>query len=109
MFNDRFILTYSNKTLATADFQTLENQVVISNKNKEIKNQYLCRDHRQSFIYDFFVRFIKKTDIATNELVISNLIQSNQAILKWSYRMQEQFPKSLSISVSEFCYLFLRR
>jgi hypothetical protein len=23
--------------------------------------------------------------------------------------MQEQFPKSLSISVSEFCYLFLRR
>jgi hypothetical protein len=36
-FNDRFILTYSNKTLATADFQTLENQVVfrikIRNKN----------------------------------------------------------------------------
>jgi hypothetical protein len=31
-FNDRFILTYSNKTLATADFQTLENQVVISKK-----------------------------------------------------------------------------
>jgi hypothetical protein len=27
------------------------------------------------------VRFIKKTDIATNELVISNLIQSNQALI----------------------------
>jgi hypothetical protein len=78
--NDRFILTYSNKTLATTDFQTL-NQVVISNKIGN-KNQYLCRDHRQSFFYDFWVvRFIKKTNIATNELVISNLIQSNQALI----------------------------
>jgi hypothetical protein len=29
----------------------------------------------------FWVRFIKKTNIATNELVISNLIQSNQALI----------------------------
>jgi hypothetical protein len=32
-FNDRFVLSYVDKvTLATADFQTLENQVVITKK-----------------------------------------------------------------------------
>jgi hypothetical protein len=81
-FNDRFILTYSNKTLATADFQTLENQVVISNKNKEIKISTSVEIIDKVFIYDFLGRQIyQKTDIATNELVISNLIQSNQALI----------------------------
>jgi hypothetical protein len=58
----------------------------------------------------FWVRFIKKTNIATNELVISNLIQSNQAlIVKVVLQNAGTVSQSLSISVSEFCYLFLRR
>jgi hypothetical protein len=102
-------LTYSNKTLATADFQTLENQVVISNKNKEIKISTSVEVIDKVFIYDFLGRQIYQKNRYTNELVISNLIQSNQAlIVKVVLQNAGTVSQSLS-SVSEFCYLFLRR
>jgi regulator of protease activity HflC (stomatin/prohibitin superfamily) len=51
-FNDRFVLSVDKVTLATADFQTLENQVVITSKNKEININASVNYIDKVFVYD---------------------------------------------------------
>lgn len=81
-FNDRFILRYTNKTLESVDLATLENQVLVSNKNKQIKVNSEVEIIDNVTVYDLLGRqLFKKEKINSNELLIPNLISSQQTLL----------------------------
>jgi hypothetical protein len=82
-FNDRFVLSYVDKvTLATADFQTLENQVVITSKNKEININASVNYIDKVFVYDVTGKQIfLKSKIDKKEFIISNLGNTDQILI----------------------------
>lgn len=81
-FNDRFILRYTNKTLSNKDFETLENQVLVSNKNKQIKVNSRVETIDKVSVYDLLGRqLFKKEKVNSNELMIPNLVSSQQTLL----------------------------
>ncbi|WP_310377773.1 T9SS sorting signal type C domain-containing protein [Flavobacterium sp.] len=80
-FNDRFVLRYTNKTLSTIEIDTLENQVLVSNKNKQIKINSLVELMDKVLVYDLLGRpFYQKDKINNTELSLPNL-GSNQTLL----------------------------
>jgi hypothetical protein len=81
-FNDRFILSYTNKTLSNKDFETLENQVLVSHKNKQIKVNSAVETIDKVMIYDLLGRqLFKKEKVNSNELTISSLVSGQQTLL----------------------------
>jgi hypothetical protein len=81
-YNDRFVLSYTNKTLATDDFKDLNYGVLISNNNREIKIVTTIDSIDQVFIYDISGRQLySKSKIDKNEFIISNLESSNQVLI----------------------------
>jgi autotransporter-associated beta strand protein len=81
-FNDRFILRHNNRTLGTNDFETLENQVLVSNKNKQIKVNSAVEIIDKVFVYDLLGRQIYKKDkVNSNELTLTNFNSSQQTLL----------------------------
>lgn len=81
-FNDRFVLRYTNKTLGTKDYESLENQVVISNKNKQIKVYSKAETIDNVVVYDLLGRkLFQKDKVDSSEIIISNLISSQQVLL----------------------------
>jgi hypothetical protein len=82
-FNDRFVLSYVDKvTLATDDFQVVENQVVITCKNKEININASTNYIDKVFVYDVTGRQIfLKSKIDKNEFTISNLGSTNHVLV----------------------------
>ncbi|WP_194311165.1 T9SS sorting signal type C domain-containing protein [Flavobacterium soyangense] len=81
-FNDRFVLRYTNKTLRNTDFETLKNQILVSNKNKQIKVNSVVEAINKVLIYDLLGRQIyKKENVNGNELTILNLVSIQQTLL----------------------------
>ena len=81
-FNERFVLRYTNKTLGTNDLSLLENQVLISNKNKQIKVNSLVESISKIIVYDITGRQIfAKNKINNNEFTLTNLVSSQQTLL----------------------------
>ena len=81
-FNDRFILRYTNKALSNKDFETLENQVLVSNKNKQIKVNSAVETIDKVTVYDLLGRqLFKKEKVNSNELTLTNLVSSQQTLL----------------------------
>ncbi|MBA4320027.1 MAG: hypothetical protein C0412_16625, partial [Flavobacterium sp.] len=81
-FNDRFILRYTNKTLGTTDLETLENQVLVSNKNKQIKVNSAVEIIDKVTVYDLLGREIyKKEKVNSNEQTLTNFNSSQQTVL----------------------------
>lgn len=85
-FNDRFILRYnennSSKTLESANFDSLEKTVLVSNKNKQIKIDSSLEMIDKVAIYDLLGKQIyQKTNVNSNELSISNLVSSRQMLM----------------------------
>ncbi|MFV7233950.1 T9SS sorting signal type C domain-containing protein [Flavobacterium sp. ZB4R12] len=85
-FNDRFVLRYintiTNKTLVTGDFETLDNTVLVSNKNKQIKINSSVEAINKVQVYDLSGKSVyQKINVYTNELTISNLVINYQALL----------------------------
>lgn len=87
-FNERFVLSYANKaveesnTLSTGNFETADKAIVISSNNKEIKISTASEIIDKVFIYAFSGRQIyQKSSVATNELIIKNLIQGDQVLI----------------------------
>ncbi|WP_369765998.1 T9SS sorting signal type C domain-containing protein [Flavobacterium sp. WC2429] len=82
IFNERFILSYSNKTLATDDFENLKYGVVISNKNKEIQIKSSDDLIDKIFVYDFSGKQLyKKIKVDNIEYTIPNLGPTDQALI----------------------------
>jgi hypothetical protein len=81
-FDDRFVLKYINKTLSNNNFETLENQVLVSNKNRQIKVVSRVEPIDKVIVYDLLGRQIyKKEKINSNELTIPNLVSSQQTLI----------------------------
>jgi hypothetical protein len=81
-FNDRFVLRYNNKTLGTGDLETLENQVLVSSKNKQIKVNSVIEIIDKVTVYDLLGRqLFKKEKVNSNEQAIPNLVSSQQTLL----------------------------
>ncbi|TRX06393.1 T9SS sorting signal type C domain-containing protein [Flavobacterium gawalongense] len=86
IFNNRFVLRYTNtitnKTLGTGDFETLDNTVLVSNKNKQIKINSSVQTIDKVQVYDLLGRSIyQKINVDANELAISNLVINHQVLL----------------------------
>jgi hypothetical protein len=81
-FNDRFILRYTNKAEVGKNFNTEENTVLVSNKNKQIKINSLVEKIDKVLIYGLAGRKLyQKTNVNNNELSVSNLVPSQQVLV----------------------------
>lgn len=81
-FNDRFVLRYTDKTLGTNDFEEgQENQVLVSNKNKQLSISSFAGAIDKITIFDISGKKIyEKTDMDSQELNISHLVSSQQVL-----------------------------
>lgn len=80
-FNDRFVLLYTDKTLGVTDLTTLENQVLVSNKNKQLSIISFAGAIDKTIIYDAAGRRVyQKTNVDSQELKILDLISSQQVL-----------------------------
>lgn len=81
-FNDRFVLKYTNKTLATKNFESSENKVLVSNKDKQIKINSFAEIIDKVTVYDFLGRQVyQKANVNSNEFSISNLTSNHQTLI----------------------------
>jgi hypothetical protein len=81
-FNDRFVLRYTDGTLGVKNFNTKENAVSVSVKNKQIKINSNSETIDKVMVYDISGKLIYKKDKAnTQEVTISNLTAKNQALI----------------------------
>jgi hypothetical protein len=81
-FNDRFVLRYTNKTLGINDLETLENKVLVSNKNKQIKINSNTETIDKVVVYDLLGRLhFKKDKVNNTEFSILNLISNSETLL----------------------------
>jgi hypothetical protein len=81
-FNDRFVLRYVDKTLGTGDFETADDKIIISVKNKQIKIDSPNETIDKVLIFDLLGKQIyRKINIGNNEHTISNLASSEQALI----------------------------
>jgi uncharacterized repeat protein (TIGR02543 family) len=81
-FNDRFVLRYTDKTLGTTDFDSIEKQVLVSYKNKQLKINSKVETIDKVVVFDLLGRqLFKKDKVNGNELTITNLVSSQQTLL----------------------------
>ncbi|MFV8335029.1 T9SS sorting signal type C domain-containing protein [Flavobacterium sp. RSP29] len=81
-FNNRFILRYTDKTLGTGDFETIDNQIAVSVKNKQVKIDSPNETIDKILIFDLLGKQLyQKISIGNNEPIISNLTSSEQALI----------------------------
>ena len=82
VFNDRFVLRYTNKTLGTKDVDLLGETIFISNKNKEIKISSLLDAIDSVLIYDVSGKQIyKKIKVNSNQLLVNSLPSGKGVLL----------------------------
>lgn len=80
-FNERFVIRYTDKTLATEDFTIAQNTVLVSVKNKQMKIN-AAETIDKVVVFDLLGRQIyTKTAVNSNELVVSNLVSGQQALV----------------------------
>ncbi|WP_193743719.1 T9SS sorting signal type C domain-containing protein [Flavobacterium sp. 83] len=81
-YNDRFVLHFTDRTLATDSFAEFDTTIVVSNKNKVIKIDSSVELINKVQVYDLLGRKIyEKINIDANELSLSNLVMKNQVLL----------------------------
>jgi hypothetical protein len=81
-FTDRFVLSYTNKTLGTGDFEKLENGLLVAVKEKTIKITSAKEAIKEVTIYDVNGKLLyNKKKIASTDLQVSNLQAANQVLL----------------------------
>tara|TARA_R110000868_G_scaffold203318_2_gene451116 strand:- start:2308 stop:4917 length:2610 start_codon:yes stop_codon:yes gene_type:complete len=81
-FNDRFVLRYTDKSLGTKDFDKLNNQVLVSIKNKQIKVTSTTEVIDEIIIFDMSGKEIfHKKNISSQEVLIPNLKSTQQMLL----------------------------
>ena len=85
-FDDRFVLRFkdnsTSKTLAAANFDSLEKTVLVSTKNKQIRIDSAVERIDKVTVFDLLGRQIyQKANVNSNELSITNLLLSHQTLL----------------------------
>jgi hypothetical protein len=97
VFNDRFVLRYTNKTLGTADFSILESQVLVSNANRQIQISSSIDNLAKVVVYGITGKQLyAKTKLDAKELQISNLGISHQVlVVKISLQNGQEITKKI--------------
>jgi hypothetical protein len=81
-FDDRFVLRYSDKTLGTEDLDTIKVAVFVSVNDKNIRINSSAGLIDKVQVFDLLGRSLyQKTDINSNELNITNVVQSHQVLV----------------------------
>ena len=81
-FNDRFILKYKNEQLNNDVFDGHANDVIIAAHNKQIVVKSITEPIKEIVVFDVLGRTLVANDnINQKELVISDVIQSQQALI----------------------------
>jgi hypothetical protein len=82
VFNDRFVLHYTDKALVITDFEeTLGNQVFVSYKNKELSITSFGDPIDKVIIFDTSAKRVQqKTNVDSQELKMLNLISKEQVL-----------------------------
>ncbi|HEY1195254.1 LamG-like jellyroll fold domain-containing protein [Flavobacterium sp.] len=81
-FNSRFVIRYVNTTLGTDDFESLENSVLVSVKDRIIKITSSQESIKEVNIFNIGAQLLyNKNNVNSSELQISNLYSSDQALL----------------------------
>lgn len=84
VFNERFVLRYTDKKLETNDFVSLDKNVFVSVKDKNIRLQAVSdtENLKETTIYDIGGKLLyRKEDINNKELLITNLPPAHQVLL----------------------------
>ncbi|PXY44564.1 hypothetical protein DMB68_13945 [Flavobacterium hydrophilum] len=82
VFNNRFVLRYTNKTLAADEFEQDNNSVVVWVDNKNLRLNSQGENMNKVSIYDISGKLIyNDSDISSSEVVISNLKFKNEVLL----------------------------
>ncbi|SEA14795.1 PA14 domain-containing protein [Flavobacterium gillisiae] len=82
VFNNRFIIKYTNKTLTIDDFDDVKNGVLVSSKNKEIQIKSSNELIDKVVVFDFSGRQLySKTKIAASDYKIQTLIRTDQGLI----------------------------
>jgi uncharacterized delta-60 repeat protein len=83
-FNDRFVLRYTNETLRTDEFETVENTILVSVVNKEIRINAFNEIIDKVFVYDVAGKKIyEKNKVNLNQFETSKInIPSQMVIVK---------------------------
>ena len=81
-FNNRFVLRYTNKTLGTGDFETVENSITVVSQDKTIMISSPAENIDKVFIYDVSGKLLyEKQNIGNVELSIQHLAFAQQVLL----------------------------
>ena len=81
-FNDRFVLRYSNGTLGTGDFETVEDAVSVVIQNKTVTVNSAVENIEKVFIYDITGKLLYQKESVNNlQAIIENLSFAQQVIL----------------------------
>ena len=81
-FNNRFVLRYTNKTLGTGEFETVENQITVVSQDKAITISSAKENLSKVFIYDISGKQLyQKQNIGNLELSMQHLAFAQQVLL----------------------------
>ncbi|WP_055094538.1 T9SS sorting signal type C domain-containing protein [Flavobacterium aquidurense] len=81
-FADRFILRYTAITLANEDFKNLENDLLISVKNKVIKVASSKENIKEVTVFDITGKILyNKKKVESKELYIQNILSGTQVLV----------------------------
>ena len=82
VFNNRFVLRYTNKTLAADDFEKDSNNVLVWIDNKDLRLSSNAENINKVFIYDISGKLVyNNSEISSSEAIISNLKFKNDEVL----------------------------
>ena len=77
IFNDRFVLRYTNNTLGNQHFETLDNSVVVATNHGELTIKSYIENIQEVTVYDilgrqlFFAKAIENTSFMTSNISLS--------------------------------------
>ena len=81
-FNDRFVVKYTNKTLGTGDFETVNDGVEVVTKNKIITINSEKQNINKVLVYDITGKQLYQKDkVADVSLMIQNLRSAEQVLV----------------------------
>jgi hypothetical protein len=80
--NNRFVLRYTNQTLANTNYESIQNSVAIYASNNQVKIDSTIENILEYEIYDVLGRTLTtKKELNANHIVINTIAQSNQALI----------------------------
>ena len=82
IFNDRFVIRYTNGTLNNPDFETINNNVVLTTNHGELTIKSYIENIKDVVVYDILGRQLFETKgINDNLFLTSNISTSQQALI----------------------------